>query len=154
MPGNYGYKDLKTEASRAFILSYWAGLFDGEGHVALERRTNRGQGRSYTLQVGLGITHPGITACLQEAWGGSVKKHHQSANYVVWYWRVSQDKAQAFLEAIRPYSLVKAAEIDIALEFLQTRKRNRGKVSDEELELREGLKQRLQSSRYVYAVKT
>lgn len=101
-------------------LSYDAGLFDGEGSVVISPAARQ----IWTLRAIVSNTHKPTLDRMKLAYGGSVNRnqvnvplHYKNA----WYWSVSGSRAGAFLAAIRPYSIIKAGEIDLALGYLEQR---------------------------------
>lgn len=110
---------------------YVAGFFDGEGVVSITfskvRAWKRDPSRSvlaFVLRVGVCNTNRSILEALRTQYGGDInsnatkrKPHHK----VVWAWKISGVRKQReFLCDILPYAVVKAAQIGIGLEYLDT----------------------------------
>lgn len=108
------------------ILAYEAGLFDGEGSVFIQQPR---PGYWY-LRAAMQMTFFPPIERLHARYGGSVRyddrMNRKEGHKPVWCWSIGGTKAGEFLVAIRPFSLVKAKEIDIALEYLGQRPVGRG----------------------------
>jgi len=90
--------------------SYAAGLFDGEGCVYADKTLRYIRG-----QIGMYTKEPLVI--LREDWGGSL--HRRKADGC-WLWVVTGAKLKSFLEAIKPYSLVKASPSEATETWFQT----------------------------------
>jgi hypothetical protein len=122
---------------------------DGEGHIGIVRH-NKGGGHTYhVLTVSTCNVHPDVLRIGKETWGGSLSLHSRSnpRHNPVWFWVLTSHGATLFLRAIQPYAIVKRAQIDLALEFIDRcsfEKRGRSKlIPVEALALREEYRQRL-----------
>ncbi len=93
-------------ASPTPSLQYWAGFFDGEGHVSI--------GKSGSVKCGLTQNNPTILHAVQVEYGGKVRSKG-ATNGHNWLLATASDVLD-FLEDIRPYQVVKAEEVDIARE--------------------------------------
>ncbi len=142
----------------ALTLSYFAGLFDGEGHISITKTKPHGPWKSpiYTLQVGVTNTHLPILEALEMKFGGSVHKMSPKGrlgNKLCYGWKVASLKAANFLLSVFPYLCIKRLQAQIALEYtaslydVEHVRRWRGVLTDSELESREGFRLRLASSR-------
>ena len=91
---------------------YWAGLFDGEGNVYIFKNLKR-------IQAIVTQKETPILYLLREKFGGHVYRSTRAH-----FWRCgSLKETQNFLEAIKPYSIIKAVEIQIALEIMSGMKK-------------------------------
>ena len=97
-------------------LAYAAGLFDGEGSISLVRQKNN---RTHSPQVSVASTYYEVVLWFQRRFGGSiVTKQPRKSNHSVSYdWRLTDRRALAFLELIRPYLVIerKIRRIDLLL---------------------------------------
>lgn len=124
-------KSPKLEAA------YVAGLFDGEGTVAIyESWAIRRDGTRrpvWIYQVQIANTFaPVLEAIAAQIGGAVVKKSRGKAHWRQGFvWRVCGDEAADFMAWIRPYAIVKADEIDEALKF-RSLCRPRGEFQTEE----------------------
>lgn len=128
-------------------LAYAAGFFDGEGSVTITRggyisATNGKWYPSLRIRVAISNTNPVCLKWLHRHFGGSIrayegrKPHHRR----LMHWHLAAAEAVAFLTAIRPYTRMKAEQIDIALHFQTTRNYRYGRtVPPNILRLRERL---------------
>jgi len=97
------------------LSDQWAaGFFDGEGSVSLLRR-KRGGFIEHMLAVAVGQNDQRPLLALKAAYGGSQCNSKTPSG--CWRWRLHGAEAEAFLRRIRPYSIVKADQIDLALEL-------------------------------------
>lgn len=136
-------------------LAYIAGLLDGEGSIFITkthpegRRWSRAASPDYAIGVSITNTNKAVLEWVQSLFEGSVYKHGGGtgtwgeSKKPVWFWRISRQKALAFLELMQPFLRIKPAQAWLALESAaQTpRHRSRGRgviLTDEELALREG----------------
>ena len=107
-------------------ISYWAGIFDGEGSVCIVHRldkrartkaTRGGAGEWYSVNVGITNTCLALLTQLQRQWGGSIGEdklrsvHHRRR----WKWQANCRAGIKFLAAVRPYLIVKARDVSLAL---------------------------------------
>ena len=84
---------------------YVAGLFDGEGCIHIQKN----------CQMKITITQKkvGILYLLKMKYGGNVYHQERASN-----WQLSKKKdTKPFLEAIKPHSLIKREQIEIALQM-------------------------------------
>lgn len=94
-------------------LAYFAGFFDGEGCVAI-----------YPKKYVVSLTNTDIRPLrrAEELWGGYISTQKAStrpgALQDLWRWQIYGHSARPFLEAIRPFSKVKAEQIDVYLAVL------------------------------------
>lgn len=86
---------------------YLAGLFDGEGWVTFTLRPDTGYLR---CAVGIGMTlNEDIQPKLLEMYPESVL--HQKEQKHIYKWEIAGASAQRFIDAIRPYIIIKRADI-------------------------------------------
>jgi len=101
-------------------LAYIAGLFDGEGCISIYQKTDR----SYHLGVELAMGFEYIPKWLRFAYGGYIgiapagKGGRKRPSYK---WRLEDRAAESFIKSIVPYLIVKRAEAELALKFMQNR---------------------------------
>jgi len=112
--------------------AYAAGLFDGEGGVAISGTKQTGTGRTnhrlahvrWTKRIYIGNTHRGVLEMMAETFGGTIvlwkvsadRSHHRP----FFMWNIYGEAARGFLLAIRPHLIVKQQQVDIWLEFMDT----------------------------------
>lgn len=99
---------------------YWAGFFDGQGHIELGYRkpTYSSPYGAYIFQIWIDqwTKYPlEFYADLLDAFGGKLIQHQKSSDSVRWF--ISGERGREFLEALLPYlrSNRRAAELGIAL---------------------------------------
>ncbi len=102
-------------------LAYFAGFFDGEGCVGM-----------YTRRYVVSLTNTDIRPILlaKELWGGTVycqkKEGRRYARQDLWIWHIYGHKSKPFLEAIRPFTIIKKDQIDCYLSTMKHVPRFRG----------------------------
>jgi len=114
--------------------AYAAGFFDGEGGVALNGTRRVGTGRTnrridhirWTRRAYVGNTDVCVLGSLRARFGGTTVPWNrgQEGRKPVYMWNIYNARMVAFLEAIRPHSIVKARRIDLLLEFCSTLQRS------------------------------
>ena len=114
---------------------YLAGFFDGEGSVGIYPNKNRSvSGKSYRLQVSIGQVDSTVLRFLKERFGGTLTLYERSKTMEnrkdAWYWFIHARRALVFLEEIRPYTIVKRNEIELAVEFMENKMRPGQRYSD------------------------
>jgi hypothetical protein len=135
--------------------AYAAGLFDGEGHIAITFRSN-GKGKAryprYQLYCSMSQNNREAIEWLVSIFGGSSrfvvgKRSYNRRYYERWNWVISTANAAAFLETIRPYMIVKKQEIEIALAFQATMDKHRFRIPAEVVDFRRECHQRIRDIR-------
>jgi len=121
-------------------LAYAAGLFDGEGSISLVRQKNN---RTHSPQVSVASTDYEVVLWFQDRFDGSiVTKQPRKSNHSVSYdWRLTDRRALAFLELIRPYLVIerKIRRIDLLLnDYMACTPRN-GRYTEEMAERKQAL---------------
>lgn len=103
-------------------MEYYAGFFDGEGCITIERKN---------LRIVVGGTYRPILEDMKADIGGNIHVliHDHPRYKDAWTWHCYNDTAEKFLESCLPYFSVKKAEALKALEFW--RHPNRLNISDE-----------------------
>jgi hypothetical protein len=113
-------------------LEYVAGLFDGEGWVRVQTPGVHVDGShwngeqsprvfpTYQVIAGIAITHKPLMVEIYERFSGTLHgddhyRRKDPANRTIWRWHVSSKKAQAFLSAICPHTVLKRDQIELAI---------------------------------------
>lgn len=107
------------------IVSYVAGLIDGEGSIVIgvskigskkDRKTP-----CHWLQVGITNTDKKLIDWLHNILGGHISDNSHSPSRKnqrpCWAWRIMSNEAKRFLEIIYPYVRIKRQQIKLAIEF-------------------------------------
>ena len=101
------------------VDAYLAGLFDGEGWVSVSYNTKQ---NFYWLQVGIKMVNQEVIEYVNSIYPGKI--YVESPDNPEWLdtykWMVNGAKAKPFIEAILPYSKVKAIPLQLALQFIET----------------------------------
>jgi hypothetical protein len=112
-----------TEMDRAWM----AGFFDGEGSVGLYRKKKDGEFYAVTTRITIAQTDRRCLEPFFAAFGGSlslVNRPDRAASRHTQYWAWHCENtagANVFLQTLRPYMRVKAAEADLVIEYLAHR---------------------------------
>jgi hypothetical protein len=106
--------------------AYWAGLFDGEGSVGINRKAIRGKQKrfSYQCEAKLTMCDEDIVYAFSAAFDGTFGvRYPKKANVSVAYTSgLGGRKCLAFLTKILPHARVKKKEIEVAIEYLHWQK--------------------------------
>jgi len=110
-------------------LAYIAGLFDGEGNIAIVKRKKK-EGRTvpiYHLVVRVGMCDEYLPRWLKMAFGGYISfyKRPNSKHRDLYTWSIGYNNAIDFLMAILPFLKLKKPQVELAIEF-QGDKKNGG----------------------------
>jgi|SRR5882724_1042560 len=94
-------------------VAYAAGLFDGEGTVGVERYGGRG----YNVTARVTNTNLDVLEWLRSRFGGFTQQAYAAHDNrkACFYWTAKAKIAEAFLEAVRPYLIIKRRQATIAL---------------------------------------
>ena len=102
-------------------LAYYGGLFDGEGCVYIAIANPKTDPRTSVLYASITMTDAASLALLLQDFGGQLNKagkvHPPKVIRQPYRWCVASEKAERFLVAIRPYSIIKAPQIDVGIMF-------------------------------------
>jgi hypothetical protein len=94
-------------------LAYLAGFFDGEGHVSVQRNAH-----GHALQVSVSQLDPAPLLVFQKRFGGSVHRQADRRGFrAMIVWTVVSRVALVALRELRPMLIVKASQVDAAIEF-------------------------------------
>lgn len=102
-------------------LGWFAGLFDGEGSVCIEKnRASQAAGRPrdyYYLRCSVELTDLGALLLLAETFGGRPhpRKGSRLSRKPLYAWAISGVRARAFLTTILPHLVIKQREAEAAL---------------------------------------
>lgn len=100
-------------------IPYLAGFFDGEGCISIYSAkyvVREGNRKSYVLECSVGNCDPRPLQKFMELFGGSVRLKKEVKNYRLFYnWKVTTQKALAFLLQIKEYLIIKQDEAEIGI---------------------------------------
>ena len=107
-------------------LAYIAGIIDGEGSIYTDRHPSKKGLARYNIVVSVGMTDKSALEFIQVFFGGKIRCQNR-AIHKNWkpelIWKVSGEKAQIVLKAIKPYLLTKRAQAEVALRLLEVHPR-------------------------------
>lgn len=139
------------------VLAYAAGLFDGEGSIAItcSKSSNASGKRYHALTIRVTSTDPRATDWLLANFGSYVSPQKTPDGHKpAFTWQSRAMHAERFLRAIRPYLIIKAAQADLGLLLRETKQVSRGSsaggqrgspaiITDELFAYRESLRQQV-----------
>ena len=130
-------------------LAYFAGLFDGEGHVRIGKdpKPRYGATTRYYLQVIISNQNLQVLEELQQNFGGSI--HGSSGCYHLAFGAL---QSMRFLEEVKPYIRIKLPQVEVALEFQRLQIENgrwRTKKTPEHMLILDGYKKRLEELKQI-----
>jgi len=118
-------------------VAYLAGLIDGEGTIGIYRQTGT---KSYSLKLRITNSSPALLQWLRPRFGGGVGKARKQRPWHRQTWQIViyQEKAAELIELCRPFLVIKTAQADLGLRFIDEISRSkRHRVTDAEFELRQ-----------------
>lgn len=100
-------------------IRYIAGLFDGEGYIRIARfKPPKSNHIRYALYGGINMCHRPIIEAVHQRFGGFLGgKDTRAPNRILFGVVWGSQQAARVLREIKPYSIVKLPEIEVALEF-------------------------------------
>ena len=106
------YKEISKED-----LAYYAGFFDGEGCIMINKRPNSG----HRLDVRISNTNKHILLGYISLFGGGLykQKRRKDTHKDKWQWCLSTKASVLFLKTLYPYLRLKKAEALLAIEYQQ-----------------------------------
>lgn len=136
-------------------LSYLAGIIDGEGSISIEIQSQSVRHNRncdyYSLRLLVVNTNMPLLTWIEANFGGTIRARPLVANRRACYvWNLCSHKAAAVLAACQPYMIIKAAHVEVFLEFAATMSRSHYRLSDELLERRRELYLRLKHINKTY----
>ena len=110
------------ESWRFDILSYLAGIIDGEGSISISKMRTQSGNTSHRMVLCVSNTNDKMIDWLYEKFGGSVcyRPPVGCRKKDCWAWSLQGREAEELLRVVRDYSICKREEIDVALEFRAT----------------------------------
>lgn len=102
-------------------IVYFAGFFDGEGCIQIEKSITKGTNTHYALRVSIEHTFIPVLELLRDAYGGGIvvaKKNmpHYKQKYV---WKLNGRDAHRFILDITPYLWEKKPQALLADEYVR-----------------------------------
>jgi hypothetical protein len=112
-------------------VAYLAGFFDGEGHIAIVRRTDARKRHKngtvskylrFCLNIAIGQTTRDVLDLFHAEFGGSIahtigKRSYDRGTYYRWDWRCGTAQASNALTQMLPFLIVKREQALLAVEF-------------------------------------
>jgi len=139
------------------VLSYLAGIIDGEGSIFIHQNNKRQTKANYTLYLSCKMAVPGeAIVLLSQTFGGNITHPKLYSTFdrnnrkLTVSWRSTGERAAEALTLMLPYLRVKKAEAELGLEFLAAKVNSVGRqaVSEEEITKREDFCKRMQDLKY------
>ena len=115
---------LNPDPNDPIFCAWAAGFFDGEGCVIVGAGKNPScvGGVNYVLSVSISQQERSSLDLIAQAWGGSVIEDKTTGSWrknhtVINRWKISSEPCLPFLQAIQPFAIVKAKQIETALQW-------------------------------------
>ena len=110
-------------------LAYIAGLFDGEGSLTIFSFLRNGR-KFHTLSISIANQDKQVISWVRDLFGGSVHDCMSAASKKgtgnpCWMWTTGSQVAKRFLLAVGPYTKIKKARVELAIQFQNTKSRGR-----------------------------
>lgn len=153
----YAYSQIKKTTAMVgkypTDIAYLAGIFDGEGHVCIQRSNSRKGMTSafHNLDIGITNTDEDLISSLHDIYGGHVgstgiRGQHRTNCY---RWRLNGPNTISFLKLLLPHLKIKRRQAEIAIAFQQDvlRRRRGSKLTPEEVKKRDEYMLALKASR-------
>lgn len=142
------------------ILSYTAGIFDGEGCVEIYKASTSKASKnpSFILRVTIVQKDGKVMNFLEDNFGGYVAVDYHNG-YYIHRWDVRSKKAYRFLKLIYPFLVIKKDQVKVAFDFeemkgkyLETLKGYQGfrRLTEEEVRKRFEIKAKLSALKKIY----
>lgn len=137
--------------------AYAAGLFDGEGCVALYMRSSGSSygRRDHSLRAHLNVSNVDLRPLnwLKDGWGGTVRIWTPKPGYRAQaVWRIFSGQADIFAADIRPFLQVKGEQLDLWMQaraMMHRRGYMPGGITPDELTIRRELVARVKELKQV-----
>ncbi len=136
--------------NKRHLLSYLAGVFDGEGCVSITKKKQRLDmyHAYYSIYLQVQMCDKEIPTLFQCVFGGSLSVHTYNGKgkenwRPKWSWSMSDRKTEEVMKDLLPYVILKRPQLEVALHFLDNRTLHTNKngryvrTSDEILALQE-----------------
>lgn len=109
----------KAGTPKRDLLSYVAGIIDGEGCIGVHKERKYQSGTTkYRMRVIVGNCDKRLVVFLRNNFGGSISNRNTRGNRQVAYaWELSANQAKRFLDMILPYLFLKKDQAKAAIEF-------------------------------------
>lgn len=109
--------------------AYAAGFFDGEGSVMIMAGSTKWK-TQLRLIVSVAQVHLEPLEWLRDRFGGTLRQRwvHKTNRRIPYEWTACGAEAASFLEAIRPYLVLKAPHAELAAQFRATVQPRKGGV--------------------------
>jgi len=146
---NYG--TVQGNPRQAVLLSYFAGIIDGEGCLRINKMKSqnlqhvhaKAKNDRYAAFICVGMTNKQIIQMLTYTLGGSMREERILNRRSIWRWTVSgRQIVTNALESVFPYLVVKKPQAELLFELINNWKtpyRRSDGVSLEELQRREDI---------------
>jgi len=119
-----------TVPAYPLAVAWAAGVIDGEGCITITRQAPGTDGRvnpSHRLYLKVSMGHYETIRRLQSIFQrGAITRQPGGQWNDAWVWWVAQRQAGEVLHEVRPHLVTKAAEADLALEFLAIPRHTQG----------------------------
>lgn len=130
--------------NKRHLLSYLAGVFDGEGYVGIQKRRARPPKQpnvSYIAYMQVAMCDEIVPRLFHMTFGGffRARKYAQANRHTQYYWYITGRNCKPVITELMPFSFLKRPQFELVLHFLNTLKPwgYYNGLTEEELALRE-----------------
>lgn len=110
---------------RSQLQAYFAGIFDGEGHVGIrETSSDGGKYKTHVAVAVIAMNDPQAVMLMAREYPEGLVYQATTGGKSAWRIYFSQHKAYQFLLEILPFLLVKHEQVKVALSFLAHKRRD------------------------------
>lgn len=110
---------------RSQLQAYFAGIFDGEGHVGIrETSSDGGKYKTHVATVVIAMNDPQAVMLIAREYPEGLIYQASTGGKPAWRIYFSQHKAYRFLLEILPFLLVKHEQVKVTLSFLAHKRRD------------------------------
>lgn len=117
---------MKERVLTGFEIGYYAGLFDGEGHIAIGKKA-----KYFQPQIEVTMVNKEIPQRFRDTFGGCIltrKRNHKNKNWrdATMWCLTGFEHIVNFLTIIRPYLIEKKEQAEIMIKFCNSREKKIG----------------------------
>lgn len=131
----YFYDESRASLNEQEIrrLAYYAGLFDGEGCVSINKvKAVKGRRDSFQLRVSVTSTNEEVIRMMPGAFGGTVLARERAKAQDFWNWVAVARQARDFLHLVKPDLIIKKQQARVGIKFQNERDLRGQKKTDED----------------------
>ena len=109
---------------RSQLQAYFAGIFDGEGHIGIRETKSQGGYSSWVAVATIAMNDPQAVMLMAREYPEALVYQKTTNDKPTWQVLFSQHNAYRFLLEILPFLLIKHSQAKVALSFIAHRRRD------------------------------